>query len=116
MIRVYLAGPITKPDPLTNALRAIKVADVLLRLGFAPYVPQLSVFWQQHGEYDPDNSHEDYETFMAIDFEWLGQCHALLRLPGHSPGADREEVFAKHLGIPVVHSVIELCTRFRRRH
>ena len=36
-----------------------------------------------------------------MDFVWLRQCHAMIRLEGRSPGADREEEFAIAHGIPV---------------
>ena len=36
----------------------------------------------------------EYETWMEYDLAWLGACEALLRLPGHSPGADREVRYA----------------------
>jgi nucleoside 2-deoxyribosyltransferase len=100
MIRVYLAGAITKPDPMSNALIAIGYADELMMYGFAPYVPQLSVFQQKYGRFDALNP-EDYEKFMQLDFEWLSQCDVLFRIEGYSPGADREVEYALKHDIPV---------------
>ena len=51
---------------------------------------------------------EDYETWMKLDFIWVESCDALLRLPGESPGADREVKHAITLGIPVFYSMDEL--------
>lgn len=106
MIRVYCAGPITKPDMRANALIAIKYADVLLELGFAPFVPQLSVFWS---EFSP----HPYEVWLKLDFEWLSVCNALLRIPGESPGADREVQFAHDHFIPVFYSIENLTRYFK---
>jgi len=39
------------------------------------------------------------------DFAWLRRCDAILRLPGHSPGADREMAAAAEQGIPAFGSV-----------
>lgn len=110
MICVYLAGPITKPDPKENALNAIKYADRLLSSGYSPFVPQLSVFWQEHGGgiKGSDNYGTGYETFMRMDFEWISRCDCLLRIPGFSLGADREVKFATELGIPVFNTIDDL--------
>ena len=106
MLRVYLASPITEPDPMTNALIAIAIADELMMFGIAPYVPQLSVFQQKYGRFDASGYGDDYELFMALDFEWLRQCDALLRIPGFSKGADREVLYAKTcLVIPVFYDI-----------
>jgi len=105
MIRVYIASPITKPDPFSNALIAIAVADELMMHGFAPYVPQLSVFQEKYGRFDTSGYGEDYERFMQLDFEWLSQCDILLRLPGFSLGADREVEFAIFNGLTIFYDI-----------
>ena len=46
-----------------------------------------------------------YEQWMKLDLAWLDKCDALLRLPGESPGSDREVDAAKERGIPVYYSV-----------
>jgi len=77
----------------------ILVGDALATLrtmeaGHWPYVPHLSVWWNTF-------SPKDFETWMALDAAWLEACDVVVRLPGYSPGADREEVMAGDLGIPV---------------
>lgn len=97
--RVYVAGPITgSGNLLLNVRSALVVASKLLKLGYAPYVPHLNCFWEIVCE-------ESYETWLALDKEFLITCDAMLRLPGHSPGADREEAWARERGIPVYRSV-----------
>ena len=98
--RVYLSGPIGGSGRLTlNVRRAIQVADELLSLGYAPYVPHLTSFWELvQGE-------RPHEQWLALDKEFLRVCDVVLRLPGVSPGADQEEVWARELGIPVVRSI-----------
>lgn len=99
--RVFVSGPYSHGDVETNVRTAIQAADTLLEAGFLPFLPHLSHYWEQV-------SQKPYETWMEIDFGWLAQCQAVLRLPGHSPGADRECDLAKQLGIPVVTRIEDL--------
>lgn len=103
-LRVYVAGPYTKPDPDTNTDKAIAVANHLLDAGFAPFVPHLTHFWEQR-------HHRPYEDWMQLDVAWVAVCDALLRMPGESSGADREVALAKELGIPVYMDVEELIAK-----
>ena len=96
-VHVYVAGPISS-DPRGHAREALRVGTELLNAGLAPFVPHLSVWWD---EFYP----QAYERWLAYDFAWLSRCDALLRLPGASPGADREVAFARERGIPVFGSV-----------
>lgn len=95
---MYVAGPLTQGDPMENALRAMAAGDRCKRAGLAPYVPHLSLFWD---EACPDS----YENWMLLDFEWLGACDVLLRLPGPSSGADREVALAEKMGITVYYDL-----------
>lgn len=87
MIKVYIASPYTIGDHLVNVLTQIGYAHQLIELGFNPYVPLLSHYLEEF-------KHQEYETWMKIDLEWLKTCDCLLRLPGKSDGADREVAFA----------------------
>ena len=80
---VYIAGPLTVGGPVPNTRRALEVAEELISLGFVPYVPHLTVMWEMF------KPHET-EYWMSLDFDWVVNCDALLRLPGESPGGDRE--------------------------
>jgi len=83
-------------DVAVNVARAMDCADALICAGFAPVVPHLSHFLHMHHPHG-------YETWMEIDFALLPVCAVLIRMPGDSPGADREVLRAVELGIPVVH-------------
>ena len=89
-MRVYLASPYTVGDTEGNVERAIKAGMKILDLGHAPYIPHLSHFLDKRYP-------RDYETWMKLDFDFLAVCDAFVRLPGRSPGADREEVYARRL-------------------
>jgi len=108
-MRVYIAGPITLGNQAENVRRAVKLADELMFRGHAPFVPHLSWFWEYlTGKRDP-------ETWLRLDFAWLECCDALIRLPGVSEGADREEVAARALGIPVFYDVGNFLTWAKER-
>lgn len=92
--RVYIAGPYSQGEPATNVQRAIDAADALLSRGYAPYVPHLTHYW--HAAHP-----HPYEEWMQLDFEWVKVCDCVLRLPGHSLGADREVAEAERLGLPI---------------
>src|SRR5512135_1374912 len=100
-MHIYVAGPYTKPDPVDNTREAIKVADILLRMGHTPYVPHLTLFWHFLAPHP-------VFFWYSYDLEWLKKCDVLLRLPGESEGADNEEAFARAHGIRVIYDVKEL--------
>jgi hypothetical protein len=102
--RVYVAGPLSKGDVALNVKLAFKAATELLDYGYAPYVPHATHLW--HMLYP-----QPYETWMQLDYQWLATCHAMLRLPGESLGADREEAFACECQIPVFQSIAELIAK-----
>jgi NTP pyrophosphatase (non-canonical NTP hydrolase) len=97
---VYLAGPITKQNPMHNVHRAVAAADELLAHSYEVFLPHLSVLWDMI-------SPKDIESWLALDFAWIERCDALVRLPGESSGSDREVAFAKEHGIPVYFGVAE---------
>lgn len=94
-IRVYVAGPYANGDMAKNVSIAMDVTDALIKFGHAPFCPHLCHFLQLRHEHP-------VETWLALDFEWLRVCDVMLRLPGYSPGADKEETEALKCGIPVV--------------
>jgi hypothetical protein len=90
---IYVAGPI-QGDPF-GCVRTASLAFTELRAeGLTPFLPQLSVLAEMV-------EHRDYEDWLAYDFDVIRHCAAVVRLPGESPGADREGEFARSLGKPV---------------
>jgi hypothetical protein len=98
--RVYIAGPYSTDPEWCTAL-AIAFGDAVLSRGHFPYIPHLAHFWDRQCP-------RPYEDWMALDLKWLEVCDVLLRIPGESPGADREMAHAKSWGIPVVYSLGEI--------
>lgn len=99
-MRVYVAGPYTKPYPPYNVRKAIDAAQELADAGHFPYIPHLTMFWDMAYA-------RPYDYWMRLDEEFLKVCEAVVRIPGESSGADQEEKVAKKLGIPVFYSVKE---------
>lgn len=91
---VYLAGPYSKPDPVENTHRAVRAAEELMHFGVVPLVPHLTLLWHLV-------SPHEVEWWYAYDLELLARCDALVRLPGRSTGAVREERTARKLGLPI---------------
>jgi hypothetical protein len=117
LIKVYIAGPLTggphAPWPAGrrehNVNVACALAAELIDLGFQPFAPHLSHYIDRLSPVPIS-----YETWMAQDFEWLSLCDCLYRLPGDSPGADREVDYAREHGIPVFESIAAV-EQFRDR-
>jgi hypothetical protein len=101
---VYVAGPYTRGDPVANTAKVIEVADKLVRWGFIPYVPHLTLFW--HFLFPHEIS-----FWYRYDNAWLKKCDILLRLEGESSGADAEVELAKMNGLRVYYSTAELLLR-----
>lgn len=100
-LRVYVAGPYTLGDVALNVRAAVLAAETLRNAGHFPYVPHLSHYW--HTMFP-----RGYEDWMELGLAYLITCHAMVRLPGESPGSDREVAFARAHGIPVYGSVMDL--------
>jgi hypothetical protein len=104
-VHVYVAGPYTGNEAL-NVKVAIECANDLFSKGYIPYVPHLTHFWHIC-------INRPYEEWMAYCTAWLLKCDCLYRLPGASPGADREADVANSEGMPVVYSLKELNKIFK---
>lgn len=93
---IYVAGPMGKPEMLAeNCRRAIELGDEVFKLGAVPHIPHLTVAWHAV------RPHE-YEEWLDLDFAVIARCDAVYRIPGESPGANREVVFAEQHQIPVL--------------
>ncbi len=103
-LRIYIAGPYTHGDVALNVRQAMEAAVEIIDAGHVPFVPHLYHFL--HCCFP-----QPYEVWMRLDLRWLSCCHALLRLPGDSPGADREADVAVQMGLPIYHDVHQLLDR-----
>ena len=101
MIKVYVSGPYTTGDTCVNVRRAIDMGNKLLELGYAPFVPHLTHFWNlihRHG----------WKKWMKYDLSMVEVCDCILRLPGVSRGGDIEVLHADKRGKLVFYSVADL--------
>lgn len=99
-LRVYLSGPISLGDRVANLDQAVVAHRELMRRGFAPLNPMLTMLVPF--AWDGEFGHADW---MAVDLPWVTVADAVLRLPGKSVGADEEVRAAGAAGVPVFYSL-----------
>ena len=92
---VYISGPYTIPEPISNTRKAMDAWNTLVEAGYIPIIPHATLFVNLVYEKSPDFWYE-------YDLHILARCDYLLRLPGYSRGADIEVKFALENNIPVV--------------
>lgn len=98
ILTVYVAGPYTHGDTAEHVHRAVQVGLAIRRAGHVPFIPHL-----YHLAHLLCPS--PYEFWMALDLAWLSRCDCVVRIPGHSPGAEREAEAAKAMGKPVYYNL-----------
>jgi len=98
---VYVIGPYSKGEPGRNTIQALHVADRIAARGGVPFVPHLSHFW------DMVHPHP-YEWWMGYVMVWLEKCDLVFRIPGESPGGDKEEARVEEMGKRVIKDWDEL--------
>lgn len=116
-LRVYIAGPISKGDLRLNIDQARAAARWLIQAGFAPLTPQLTCYMVGDTP-TADGGGFDHAEWMEVDLPWVDVADAVLRLRGHSPGADEEVARAEARGIPVytdLETLIDHLPGFARR-
>lgn len=107
-MKIYVAGPYSA-DSAEQIVRNVNAAlDAGLRLarrGHQPFIPHLTHFLEMRGQETGEGL--AYEWYLAYDHFWLTCCDALLLL-AHSPGADKELMWAKQRGLLVFMSEDEI--------
>lgn len=100
---VYISGPVTSSGWVIHHLRrAIDAADQVAAAGFIPYIPHMAIIW------DLVHPEHDYEFWLyTVTLPWVAKCDYLIRLPGESFGAEKEEEVARMLGKKIFYSVGE---------
>lgn len=106
---VYIAGPYSGRDAHgqqgfmvieQNILNARNAMKELVTHGYGVFCPHTH---SAHFEVITPDVGIDY--WYELDLYFLRFCHALLRLPGLSSGADKEEKFALDIGIKVFYTL-----------
>mgnify|MGYP001591394878 CR=1 FL=1 len=92
---VYVAGPYTNGDSVLNVRAVCAAAERIIAAGHVPFVPHLYHLWHLIAP-------KEYQYWLDLDRAWLRKCEVMVRLPGHSPGADKEAEWAKEEGIAVI--------------
>lgn len=92
--KVYVAGPYSLGDVAMNVRAAILTGNLLIEVGYIPFIPHLSHFWHVI-------TPKPYHEWLEYDKCWLPFCDYVCRVPGQSFGADGECLLAQQLGIPV---------------
>lgn len=93
--RVYIAGPYSHGDLATNIRNVLAAAEIVAECGHIPFIPHINFLWSLVHKHPA-------EFWYKWDLHWMLQCNIVVRLPGHSPGSDREEQLARIYGIPVM--------------
>lgn len=103
-MRIYIASPYGDHNPLHVREANVAIADSAARqLALRGHIA-IAPIRITHG-WDEDTRLQEAH-WWAIDLDLLcvwAEC--LVRLPGHSPGADKEERIAKERGIPVFYGI-----------
>lgn len=103
---VYIAGPYSQGDPVTNTRAACEAGDRVWAVGFMPVVPHSNLIW--HAMHP-----KPVAFWYDYDLHLLRRCEHLIRLPGDSPGADVECTKAIEWQIPcylgVDHFIRSVC-------
>lgn len=104
---VYVSGPLSNGGSLSeqhqygNVKVAMSWANDLIKAGFAPLCPHLTLFQN-------DLFPQPHDVWMEVDLPWVRLADCVFRFPGRSAGADQECLLAIDNGIPVYTSLKEL--------
>ncbi len=104
MTRIYIASPYGDHNPLEIREANVAIADSAARQlalrGHCAISPiRITHRWNE-------DCRLEAEHWWALDMDLLcNWAEAVCRLPGESPGADREEAIARERGLPVYYGV-----------
>lgn len=105
MKKIFVSGPYsadTKKQIAINVATAVMAGAKLAEAGYAPFVPHLS-------HYLHSLIPLPYESWIAIDLEFVLACDYMLMLPRYmtSPGSLRESNYAAAHGRTIYYSLQE---------
>jgi nucleoside 2-deoxyribosyltransferase len=96
--RVYISGPYSGGKWGTNIKRAVEEAEAVAEAGHVPFIPHsMTALWSILHE-------KSGEEWLEQDYSWIEACDALIRIPGESPGGDKEVMYASSLNMPIYSS------------
>ena len=110
---IYIAGPYSGRDNHgnhgymvieQNILNARAAMKDLVNLGYGVFCPHT-----HSAHFEIITPEVDIDYWYELDVHFLWSCHALLRLPGYSSGADKEVALCLDNKIPVFYTIMELC-------
>ena len=110
-LRVYVAGAYSADNViqvLANMRRGIELSYLVLKAGFAPFVPWFDYHFSLLGDVD-------LEDYYEYSLAWLEASDALIVQPvgaEESTGTQKEIKRAEELGIPVFYSLDKLLEWF----
>lgn len=90
---LYISGPMTGRNgqsPYVNCRDGILLAQEAWHKGWHPVCPMLNSLWEMVAGPLDSKSGDGASGWMDLDISSLTRCDAIFRLPGVSPGADRE--------------------------
>ena len=91
----YVASPYSD-SPQARVLESADAMKQIVAMGYEVFSPLLH--WHYWDLIHP----HPYEWYMDRCLSMVEKCDLLVRMPGVSPGSDREVAHAESLGIPVV--------------
>lgn len=112
---IYIAGAISNggKNDARGQYQAVKYGqkyyNKLIKEGFTPFLPHLSYYpWLD------DEEETEWTRWLELDLNYIDSSKGLLRLPNDSKGADLEVMYAREIGIPVVHASEDLDVTIKR--
>lgn len=95
VLKIYVAGPITGRDDAERKMNCTlgeAIGRFIENKGHLVFTPH---------NYEMDATHDEYETFMSLDFSILRDWAEAIYVIHPSPGTNREVKLAKELGLQI---------------
>lgn len=97
---VFVSGPYSN-NIEENLNNVIEVSNKLIDMGFVPVIPHFYHYIEVKHE-------KPYDVWLNCALGLLERSDIYFRLPGESPGADKEEAFADELDMVKYYSIDDL--------
>src|SRR3990167_1126021 len=111
-MRIFVAGPLAKPIPADNVMRAAKLGVQLFMRGHLPYIPHLYHFWQLLTSPGAPVKEKDFllneENWAALSLSFMPMMDAVYLIDGESYYGTLECEFAQRLALPIYRNINEI--------